>query len=88
MSQLTRTMCEGRKRVLDDMTDLVRGRRDASLCLLLSAKNFTWKRTEDIELYISVFTTGGSTQESKSPTPLCENYVVKWTRQGMARDLD
>ena len=33
MSQLTRTMCEGGKRVLDDMTDLVRGRRDASLRL-------------------------------------------------------
>ena len=41
-----------------------------------------------MELYISVFTTGGSTQESKAPRPLCENYVVKWTRQGMARDLD
>ena len=33
MSQLTRTMCEGGKRVLADMTDLVRGRRDASLRL-------------------------------------------------------
>ena len=33
MSQVTRTMCEGGKRVLDDMTDLVRGRRDASLRL-------------------------------------------------------
>jgi dedicator of cytokinesis protein 1 len=20
--------------------------------------------------------------------PLCENYVIKWTRQGMAKDLD
>ena len=26
MSQLMRTMCEGGRRVLDDMTDLVRGR--------------------------------------------------------------
>ena len=91
MSQLTWTMCEGGKQVPDNMTDLVRVRGGASLCLPLLAKNFTWKRTEDMELYISVFTTGGSTQESKAPRPLCRNcrnYVVKWTRQGMARDLD
>ena len=41
-----------------------------------------------MELYISVYTTGGSTQEQKAPRPLCENYVIKWTRQGMARDID
>ena len=33
MSQLARTMCEGGRRVLDDMTDLVRGRRDNNLRL-------------------------------------------------------
>ena len=59
-----------------------------SYMLLLSVKNFTWKRTEDMELFISVYTTGGSTQDQKAPRPLCENYVIKWTRQGMARDLD
>ena len=62
--------------------------RSNSYMLLLSVKNFTWKRTEDMELYISVYTTGGSTQEQKAPRPLCENYVIKWTRQGMARDID
>ena len=56
--------------------------------LLLSVKNFTWKRSEDMELFISVFTTGGSTQEPRAARPLCENYVIKWTRQGMARDID
>ena len=64
------------------------GQKSNSYMLLLSVKNFTWKRTEDMELFISVFTTGGSTQESKAPRPLCENYVVRWTRQGMARDID
>ena len=59
-----------------------------SYMLLLSVKNFTWKRSEDMELLISVYTTGGSTHEQKAPRPLCENYVIKWTRQGMARDLD
>ena len=62
--------------------------RTNSYMLLLSVKNFTWKRSEDMELFISVYTTGGSTQEQKAPRPLCENYVIKWTRQGMARDLD
>ena len=64
------------------------GPRSNSYMLLLSVKNFTWKRTEDMELFLSVYTTGGSTQEPRAPRPLCENYVVKWTRQGMARDID
>ena len=25
---------------------------------------------------------------SRTPKPLCENYIIKWTRQGMARDID
>ena len=62
--------------------------RSNSYMLLLSVKNFTWKRSEDMELFISVYTTGGSTQEQKAARPLCENYVIKWTRQGMARDID
>ena len=62
--------------------------RSNSYMLLLSVKNFTWKRTEDMELFISVYTTGGSTQEQKAARPLCENYVIKWTRQGMARDIE
>ena len=56
--------------------------------LLLSVKNFTWKKTEDMELFISVYLTGVSTQEQRPPRPLCESYVIKWTRQGMAKDLD
>ena len=24
----------------------------------------------------------------RTPKPLCENYIIKWTRQGMARDID
>ena len=63
------------------------GPRSNSYMLLLSVKNFTWKRTEDMELFLSVYTTGGSTQEPRAPRPLCENYVVKWTRQRMARDM-
>jgi len=38
-----------------------------SYMLLLSVKNFTWKRSEDMELYISVYMTGGSTAEQKAP---------------------
>ena len=33
------------------------GQKSNSYMLLLSVKNFTWKRTEDMELFISVFTT-------------------------------
>ena len=33
--------------------------RSNSYMLLLSVKNFTWKRSEDMELFISVYTTGG-----------------------------
>ena len=25
---------------------------------------------------------------TRTPKPLCENYIIKWTRQGMARDID
>ena len=25
---------------------------------------------------------------TRAPKPLCENYIIKWTRQGMARDID
>ena len=80
--------------------------RSNSYMLLLSVKNFTWKRSEDMELFISVYTTGGrdgSTEPrshnndlaifailsvTRAPKPLCENYIIKWTRQGMARDID
>ena len=33
LDALVRTMCEGGRRVLDDMTDLVRGRNDSNLVL-------------------------------------------------------
>ena len=33
--------------------------RSNSYMLLLSVKNFTWKRSEDMELNISVYVTGG-----------------------------
>ena len=62
------------------------GNKSNSYMLLLSVKNFTWKRSEDMELFISVYVTGVGDQ--KAPKPLCENYVLKWTRQGMAKDLD
>jgi hypothetical protein len=35
--------------------------------LLLSVNNFTWKRNEDMELFISVYMTGGSTAEQRAP---------------------
>jgi hypothetical protein len=35
--------------------------------LLLSVNNFTWKRSEDMELFISVYMTGGSTAEQRAP---------------------
>ena len=38
-----------------------------SYMLLLSVNNFTWKRNEDMELYISVYMTGGSTAEQRAP---------------------
>ena len=63
----------------------VGGAKSNSYMLLLSVKNFTWKRSEDMELFISVYITRG---EQKAPKPLCENYVLKWTRQGMAKDID
>jgi len=68
--------------------NMVPSTKSNSYMLLLSVKNFTWKRSEDMELFISVFMTGNSTNEQKAPRPLCENYVIKWTRQGMAKDLD
>ena len=39
--------------------------RSNSYMLLLSVKNFTWKRSEDMELFISVYTTGGKDGNSE-----------------------
>ena len=38
-----------------------------SYMLLLSVNNFTWKRSEDMELFIAVYMTGGSTAEQRAP---------------------
>ena len=40
--------------------------RSNSYMLLLSVKNFTWKRSEDMELFISVYTTGGRDGNAES----------------------
>ena len=57
--------------------------------IFLAVKNFTWKQCEDMELYISVYVTKDSQQgNTRAPRPLAENYVIKWTRQGMAKDID
>ncbi|XP_012257396.2 dedicator of cytokinesis protein 1 isoform X1 [Athalia rosae] len=47
----------------------------------VSVRNFVCKMAEDVELLLTLF-------DSKEMRAITENYVVCWSREGLARDID
>lgn len=47
----------------------------------VSIRNFVCKMTEDVELLLTLY-------DSKEGKALSENYVVSWSKEGLARDID
>ncbi|KAH0557836.1 dedicator of cytokinesis protein 2 isoform X1 [Cotesia glomerata] len=47
----------------------------------VSVRNFVCKMTEDVELLLTLY-------DSKEGKAIAENYVVSWSKEGLARDID
>ncbi|XP_057339656.1 dedicator of cytokinesis protein 1 isoform X1 [Microplitis mediator] len=47
----------------------------------VSVRNFVCKMTEDVELLLTLY-------DSKEGKAISENYVVSWSKEGLARDID
>ncbi|KAK9692481.1 DHR-2, Lobe A [Popillia japonica] len=48
---------------------------------IVSVKNFTCKMNEDAELLMTLY-------DAKENRPITESYVVRWSKDGLMRDLD
>lgn len=49
--------------------------------LLVAVRNFTCKMSEDAELLMTLY-------DGKEFKAITENYVVRWTKEGLMSDLD
>lgn len=47
----------------------------------VSVRNFVCKMSEDAELLMTLY-------DAKEGRAITENYVVRWSKEGLARDID
>jgi hypothetical protein len=47
----------------------------------VSVRNFVCKMSEDAELLMTLY-------DAKEGRAVTENYVVRWSKEGLARDID